>query len=94
MVVNVGVPIAWDVVLAWDIIIGHAIRGQNGAHAKFFAIVVRWVALANNIFVKAGALIDSENAADCTRDSTDRTANHRSNGTASLFPTAAPSCAP
>ena len=54
MVVDVGVPITEDVVLARDIIIGHSIWRQDRADAKFLAIMVGWVSLANNIVVETG----------------------------------------
>ena len=94
MVVDVGVPITEDVVLARDIIIGHSIWRQDRADAKFLAIMVGWVSLANNIVVETGSLVNSENTANCTRDRTYCAADYGSNGTGISTPTAAPSCAP
>jgi hypothetical protein len=67
------------------VVIGHAVFGQNGADADVFTIFIGRVPPLDDIIVKAGAVIDAENAAHSTNHAANDTADHGAERTGGSF---------
>ena len=80
-IVDDGVAIVRLIILARNLVIGHAVRRQNCTDAHIFAIGIRRATLFDDIRAKARTIIDAQHAGNAADHTTNGAADNRADRT-------------
>jgi hypothetical protein len=83
--VHDGVAIIPGAVFRRYVVIGDALLRQNRANSDVLAILIGRTTLLDDVTVKAGTLVDAQDAGDATDHAADDTADHGADRTGSPF---------